>query len=393
MTYRILSLDGGGSWALLQAMALKEIYKDRPQGNKCKTILTDFDLIIANSGGSLMLAAMIEKDTIDEVIFLFLDEQIRKSIFSDLGFWKRSWTEKLVSMINFGPKYSTVKKIEGIRRALPVYGTEAFDNIASKLGIDTKFMIMGFDYDRQRAVYFRSYQSSNSSSSDNSVQLSQAVHASSNAPLMYFDEPALFSYQGYQRRFWDGAVGGNNNPCLVGVIEAMAQGIKHENIELRSIGTGNVSLPLRGQTLYNKYQFPYLGQNPDSRNLKTDIKKMAGSILSEPPDVATYVSHIILGGLPAGGSKPRVVRLNPLIQPYLDNNKQWIVPPDFKTEFFEKLIGLDMDAVEQDDVNYISYLGAMWLADKVHNQPIRMSMDDFTCQIGHKVFSEGKKDW
>jgi uncharacterized protein len=47
MTYRILSLDGGGSWALIEIRALMEIYGDRSG----REILSEFDLVAANSGG------------------------------------------------------------------------------------------------------------------------------------------------------------------------------------------------------------------------------------------------------------------------------------------------------------------------------------------------------
>jgi patatin-like phospholipase/acyl hydrolase len=78
MSFKILSLDGGGSWAILQAMALQEIYK----GKTCRQILSQFDLVAANSGGSLMLACMIEFDTMAQVIEMFLLEKNRKDVFS-----------------------------------------------------------------------------------------------------------------------------------------------------------------------------------------------------------------------------------------------------------------------------------------------------------------------
>ena len=54
MTFRILSLDGGGPWALLQAMALARLYP----GLDGHAILGRFDLAIANSGGSITLAGL-----------------------------------------------------------------------------------------------------------------------------------------------------------------------------------------------------------------------------------------------------------------------------------------------------------------------------------------------
>ena len=51
--FRILSLDGGGSWALIQVRALQAIYGDPDK--KGHEILSDFDMVAANSGGSIMI--------------------------------------------------------------------------------------------------------------------------------------------------------------------------------------------------------------------------------------------------------------------------------------------------------------------------------------------------
>ena len=47
MAYKILSLDGGGSWALIQARVLLDMYGDI-SGHK---LLQEFDMVISNSGG------------------------------------------------------------------------------------------------------------------------------------------------------------------------------------------------------------------------------------------------------------------------------------------------------------------------------------------------------
>jgi patatin-like phospholipase/acyl hydrolase len=44
MAFKILSLDGGGTWALLEAMALEAIYGDLPG----RQILDQFDLVTGN---------------------------------------------------------------------------------------------------------------------------------------------------------------------------------------------------------------------------------------------------------------------------------------------------------------------------------------------------------
>ena len=52
---RILSLDGGGTWALIQARALEKIYGESTRGHE---VLRKFDYVVANSGGSIVAGAL-----------------------------------------------------------------------------------------------------------------------------------------------------------------------------------------------------------------------------------------------------------------------------------------------------------------------------------------------
>ncbi|HME01338.1 MAG TPA: patatin-like phospholipase family protein [Terriglobia bacterium] len=79
MSYRILSLDGGGTWALIEVKALIELYGENTPGN---TVLEDFDLVAANSGGSIVLGGLVENRTLANILADFEDETWRKSIFS-----------------------------------------------------------------------------------------------------------------------------------------------------------------------------------------------------------------------------------------------------------------------------------------------------------------------
>ena len=51
MAFRILSLDGGGVWAVIQVKALIKLYGDVTG----RTVLQDFDLVAGTSGGSIVL--------------------------------------------------------------------------------------------------------------------------------------------------------------------------------------------------------------------------------------------------------------------------------------------------------------------------------------------------
>ncbi len=73
--YRILSLDGGGSWALIQVKALIELYGLDTPGRE---ILQDFNLVAANSGGSIVLGCLIENFSLRKILAFFNDEGERK---------------------------------------------------------------------------------------------------------------------------------------------------------------------------------------------------------------------------------------------------------------------------------------------------------------------------
>jgi hypothetical protein len=419
MKKRILSLDGGGSWAILQAMALKEIYKDTYVTTNCGKILEQFDVVVANSGGSLMLAAMLvnkDKD-IDEVIRLFNSESVRRSVFSALTFWeRREWVEKLVALVPFlkslKPKYKSSRKETGLLdvKALGEFGKTPFSGLYNVPGyekIAKNLVVCGFDYDRNRAYFFRTNDHSPSSGSDSKYvyRLVDVVNAASNAPVSFFDGPVSFNLTKESvHRFWDGAIGGNNNPVLIGLTETLAlfneEGITPKDIEVLSIGTGNNLLPIRGYSISDETEHEKLIMEKVDSSLSVDIPKMAKSIISEPPDAANYMAHIFLGGGAVSNSEPRIIRLNPLVQPQLstvDNIDKWIIPKGILIENekddFIKLIDLDMDAINNEEVERIQKLGNWWINGIVVNQSIRAKSFDLSCDIGHATFLKGKMDW
>ena len=65
MSYRILSLDGGGTWALIQIKALMALYGKSASG---RSVLQEFDLVAANSGGSIVLGGLVEGRPLGELL-------------------------------------------------------------------------------------------------------------------------------------------------------------------------------------------------------------------------------------------------------------------------------------------------------------------------------------
>jgi patatin-like phospholipase/acyl hydrolase len=383
MVHRILSLDGGGAWAILQAMALKEIYGDLP-GHQ---ILAKFDLAVANSGGSIVLAGLIENMTPGQIYDLFAVQANRASIFVPKPFF-----ENLLSHIPIFPKYSTAGKLQGLSALFGAMGQQPLSTFQgptwpkSPNGADVKILIVALDYDAMRACFFRSYSTPHGATAD-PVPLVEAVHASSDAPVEFFDAPTACS----GRRYWDGAMAGLNNPLMAGVIDLMSDGVSATDLVVLSIGTGTVKLA------------PSTTMPPAPLALREpvvtpsalgDLSKAAGCITDDPPDMATFSTHVVLAS--AEGADPtevgRVVRLSPVVRPIL-TGAGWVVPPGLTGPQFQALTNLSMDAVEQGQVVLLEALGESWLADGVRNQPIRMNSDDLSSSLGEELFSAAKARW
>ncbi len=406
---RILSLDGGGSWAILQIQALIDMF---PQAVTGHDVLRQFDYAAANSGGTIVLAGLIENLKLTDIEAFFLDERARKEVFVKLPWWKL-----IPRIIGLGPRYDTEEKINGLASRMPLHGnkpiTELGAVVSGGTGRPFQFLMMTFDYDRRRAVFQRSDRGSPASSFTGSTAntprlaptLAEAVHSATNAPVDFFDKPARFPLwdiglnpaANRHRRFWDGAIGGYNNPTVAAVVEALSRtaGPSPTAISVLSIGTGSVVLPL-------KVHYPTadkaLVQELPEQGLLNDIKTIATAILDDPPDAASFIAHVWLGGrLPTNPNAPvtdgPVVRLNPLVQPLRTVNGTLVPPVGMTLDRFEMLRELEMDAVEQDQVLAIQDFGRRWLRDDVTNQAIRNNSITLAPEIGFNRYSEAKAQW
>lgn len=395
MAYRILSLDGGGAWALIEVRALIALYGEDTSGHE---VLGDFDLVAANSGGSLVLGGLIEDLKLAELLGYFEDEAKRKSIFSPTHSWGDTALQDLTGI---GPKYSTVDKLPAIERLIPKRGNIPLSQAASGVRrkgypVDVHLLVIGFDYDRNRARFFRSANATGPQLGRGdaaTVTLAEAIHASTNAPVNYFDAPAyLHSDEG---RYWDGGITGCNNPVLAAVTEAIVMGQLSTQIVALSLGSATVALPWRtgGDPVKSIFVQPVSGSG-----LVSDLRKLATSILDDPPDVASFLAHVMTGGgngVPAPADS-RIVRMNPLISP-MGTPGNWISPglaasPMTRSQF-SYLVNLDMDAVEPAQVAAISSLADLWISGTARNQPLRMDGDTLERELGQGSFPEALAAW
>lgn len=391
MSYRILSLDGGGTWALIQLKALITLYDVNTPG---QTVLKDFDLVAANSGGSIVLGGLVEDLTLGELLTFFENQIKRQSVFSPTqSFGDRA----LHDLTGLGPKYSAANKLPALENVLPARGTTPLDRVVAGIrrpgsNDDVHLLIVGFDYDRNHATFFRSSPASGpvwGTGETSDVTLAEAIHASTNAPVNYFDAPATFP--DHPGRYWDGAISGCNNPVLAAVTEAIVKGQDPMDLAVLSIGTATVALPWPQQ---GEPPSPYL-QQIVKPGLVTDLRKLATSILDDPPDIATFLAHVMIGG-GIGLNKPpadsRIIRMNPLISP-VKNAGVWCAPGSMSAVQFTYLANLDMDAVEQPQVDAISWYADLWVQSVAPNQPIRMNGDTLDPELGQTTFQDAATAW
>jgi hypothetical protein len=392
----ILTLDGGGTWALVQAQALGALYGPNTPGH---AILAQFDLVAANSGGSLVLGGLLANRTPRQIQKLFTDLRDREQIF------KRRFWSKWPGIGAVAARYETEAKLAGLDRVFARY-RPALDGLPCNLwtlaNLEAqlrqaspalfppgravpRIVIAGFELDRCRATFFRSPPGELGDPRDQ-LRLIEAMHFSSNAPIRYFDAPATagLSHATAETPFWDGAMGGHNNPAMIALLEVLKLGWPTYDLALLALGTGSVQLPLatlapHGTT--ESYSKPRLAEAGFFATLGT----AAGAILDDPPDAATFAADLLLQKLtPPRAPGPRCVRLSPLVRP------RWAAelarlgaprfgvsgPPDASDEaLFLKLRDLDMDATDSIDVAAIVTLGEAWLRDEVTNQTLTKRTD------------------
>lgn len=387
MTYRILSLDGGGTWAVLQVMALQALCPRPGSGPDGAVtgfdVLRKFDLAIANSGGAIVLGALMLDLPLDDIARMFIEPTARRQIF------KKTFLGALLGHALPIPKYSTAAKREGLLASMgPGCNTfmSAFPAQADwprgPAGHPVKACIVAFDYDQARATFFRTYSSALGRDAS-AVRLLDAVHASSDAPVIFFDKPTECD----GRRYWDGAMGGYNNPLMAGVVEAAGLGAPTAEMAALTLGTATTRAP--GPDATPKPPAWYVRETAKPGPI-VDIRKAAEVINDDPPDAATFTAHVLFGGPPE--RMGRVVRMSPVVQPVIRDGA-WTHPEGLTEPEFQGLKKLGLDAIDQADFDKVMALGRAWVAGTVPNQPVRFNSKTLAPEPGDATLADAVARW
>ena len=390
---RILSLDGGGALAGILAVALGRIYGEDTPG---RDIIRQFDIVAGNSGGSIVMTALCCNHAPKDIAALYADPSTVEAMFCP------RWTSVFKGIAPLRillPPYSSRGKFEALKRLFdraqrsgePPPSTIALTDWPAVLGHNVRLIVTAYDYDTEKAAFFRSDTNSRTQSSAPHVDatLAEAVHASTNAPIYFYGEPAHFR----GRRYWDGGLAGYNNPVLAGVIEAMANfPDRREDIRVLSIGTGLVM-----QAPFEYGVPPPLGAPQASTSLLTAIGKAARAVLADPPGAASFHAYVASGQPLPIDDHPlpyaNVVRMCPCVRPiFEETSNQWRLPAGLSMGEFEQLLALPSDAMSGEELALIGRMGALWVSDAVLNQPIRMGLR-MQCDIGDATFSEALARW
>jgi hypothetical protein len=182
-----------------------------------------------------------------------------------------------------------------------------------------------------------------------------------------------------------------NNPVLAAVTEAIVLKQNPPDLAVLSIGTASVALPWPAP---GQPASPYLQQVIDP-GFVNDLHKLATSILDDPPDIATFLAHVMTGsglGLKKPPADSRIIRMNRLISP-VDNAGTWSAPGSMIAAQFADLAKLDMDAVQQSEVNAISSYADLWVQNIAPNQPIRMNGNTLEPELGQTTFQDALAAW
>jgi hypothetical protein len=382
----VLSLDGGGSHCGLLAVALGRLYGDDVNGRE---ILRRFDVVAANSGGSIVLAALAAGYTPHEIAGFYADAAVVRRMFSP------RWTEVFKPILPLRallPPYSSRGKFKALAGLLdarrkpgePAPSSVRLADWPALIGADVRLVVTAYDYDLDRAAYFTSSRKGVAASQGQRIPvrttLMEAVHASTQGPVLWYGEPAEVG----GRRYWDGGIAGCNNPVLVATAEALAHA-PGAALRVASVGTGRVLQAEAGDGAP-----PPLGRPPAGRGLVTALRKLLGATMAEPPDAALGHGFALLG---ASADRHLLVRFCPQVQPLWDERScQWSLPQGLSAKEFQRLVRMSGDTTNKADLALISKVGALWLAGLVPNQPIRTG-SRLQCDIGDATFEEAAARW
>jgi patatin-like phospholipase/acyl hydrolase len=279
MTFKILSLDGGGIRGVLSARLLKQV-ETTIQQKKGQKLHEYFDLVAGTSTGSILTAGIACQMDAQEMICIY--ETYGKDIFLDSIRKQRKW--RLLSQ-TFGSDllYPHVEGERGLAKILEKKLIHKTLNRSPKISeiVNPDILIPAYDVYSRNTTWFCNNHAHRDNGFDSNAQawydnleLWKICTASASAPTFF--PPYELPYNADKGLpHIDGGVS-CNNPSLVAIAHALLtqkkNGLTLNDIAVLSIGTGNTSRPYKYEEIKRWgalewiKNLPNIFMNPPARN-------------------------------------------------------------------------------------------------------------------------------
>jgi uncharacterized protein len=242
--FKILSIDGGGIRGVFPARFLSKLEADLNS-----PIAENFDLICGTSTGGILALALALKIPAADIEKLYVEN--RKLIFPP--FYKR-WRLGINRA-----KYNN-KKLENLIREK---FKKANNNVEPRIGdLSTRVCITGYDLINAKPKVFKTPHKLDYYT-DLHIPVYQVAMATSSAPTYFSPYSNYYEINDSKQKeeFLMRVDGGvfANNPALIGLTEAhCALGIPYADIELYSIGTGQLTYnETKSKICYGLFNKPF----------------------------------------------------------------------------------------------------------------------------------------
>ncbi|MEA5495792.1 patatin-like phospholipase family protein [Limnoraphis robusta] len=246
MTFKILSLDGGGIRGVLSATILKEVEKTLIEKTG-KKLHNYFNLIAGTSTGSILAAGIASKMNGNELVDVYKEEG--KNIFLNSVRWQRKW--RLVSQFLGWGSCVLYPHESGDQGLANVLKRKLIDKKSGKcLTIrditDTQLLILSYDVLSRNTTWF-----ANDDPDEwwykNNLELWQICTASASAPTFFPPYELPYNSEEFLPHI-DGGVSANN-PELAAIVHVLSMKrndqpkVEINNISVLSISTGRTTRP------------------------------------------------------------------------------------------------------------------------------------------------------
>ncbi|EAW36267.1 patatin-like phospholipase family protein [Lyngbya sp. PCC 8106] len=260
MTFKIISLDGGGIRGVLSATILRAVQTTLTE-KKGHKLHEYFDLASGTSTGSILAAGIACQMDTDKMINLYKDEG--KNIFLDSVRQQRQW--RIVSQaVGSHVFYPHEQGERGLAKVLEnqLEHPELGKNV--KIGQITKphILIPAYDVYSRNTTWFNN---SDPTAWYSNLELWKICTASASAPTFF--PPYELPYNADQSLpHIDGGVSANN-PALMAITQALyiekKNGLNLSDIAVLSIGTGNTTKAFKYEDIKGWGQLGWARHLPD----------------------------------------------------------------------------------------------------------------------------------